>query len=1215
MTTDKDNNKESRENQDLRSIMSLLELTAKNQALAEQYLDLSKPENTDLLKEAEYQSFQSLSYNTKAKLHNFLEEYKERNAELASRYVRLVAAMGRETAERVLARWGLFREIDYLQQFLSPVQITAMRADEMAWDFNCLKESYITPCIELGLQDPEIFWQARELCGNKKACNTQMLLAALYLRCTKPLSESKSRLGTISKEDKRAAENPAHIKEMTEYLENRLIGNIDGLFEQSYEPAGKDMEILQDFVRSASLDAPIPQEVWAVLSNRRQSKYLMAFLPFLSFLAIEHSDKFISMLRLATAFDRMSVRNLPLTQCLAAGEIWFCRHIAALESYLEVPDDIYIRWALQNKQARVLERMASKAPETVCEVLKDIPAQQAAYLTTCVEAGNPKLYRKMKESFADSYRRAAAQQLVQDYDTAQDEARRYLLGELEISDILPYVEAWHSMHIIGYCTRCENIRRCGIRGAMQVYRRALVLECLLLERYYFCNFWIDLKLEQTEGRQRFKYQDVRQVKDLLKLMEEENIPPQRQIEFLGTQYDSYYIPGQTDNISEEYLMVIAACHKDWHQEWKAASTSRLLPARVMAIRVMGIQWQEYKDELLSCASESSKQARDFVRAILTGRPEWEEDILAKLKSPRGAEREMAIEVLQNWETEKYRSQLTIALQTEKTKKIRTMLQNILGTGSQNEDEPIAEEWTLEKLVQETLAGGWKRKLSWLPLDTFPKVRQKDKKEAFEKEVFEKEASKEYLAAILISYADMKELGINKDARRLAAELHTAELAAYIKEVYRCWLDDGAQAKRKWVLYAASIHGGDAMITELYTRIQDWAKNSRGAIAAEAVKAMALNPSPTALVQVDQISRKFKYYQVKKAATEALDYAAEQLGITRDEMEDRIVPSLGFDAHMERIFDYGKRQFKAVLTPVLSIEVYDEKGKQLKNMPAPGKTDDPELSKAANDAWKLLKKQLKTVVANQKLRLEQALSTQRYWQTASWKELFVKNPVMRQFAIGLIWGIYEGGRLTKTFRYMEDGTFNTADEEEYILPEDRTIGLVHPIELPEEVLSAWKAQIADYEIIQPIEQLERPIFRVTEEEKEEMDLTRFGGVVVNSLSLSGKLQSMGWYKGDVGDGGGFDTYYRYDYDKNAELVFSGDYIGCSDTDVDIYEVHFGQAIASAVTIEGTVTGEALRIAPCKLGEVDPRYFSETILQITRATASSKEKRPYPQCKRW
>ena len=51
------------------------------------------------------------------------------------------------------------------------------------------------------------------------------------------------------------------------------------------------------------------------------------------------------------------------------------------------------------------------------------------------------------------------------------------------------------------------------------------------------------------------------------------------------------------------------------------------------------------------------------------------------------------------------------------------------------------------------------------------------------------------------------------------------------------------------------------------------------------------------------------------------------------------------------------------------------------MPAPGKNDLPERSKAANDAWKLLKKQLKTVITNQELRLEYALGTGREWESS------------------------------------------------------------------------------------------------------------------------------------------------------------------------------------------------------------------------------------------
>lgn len=1177
--------KESREKEDLQRVMSLLELTAKNQELAAQYLDLSKPADADLLNQVEHQSFQKLQSNTKRDLQDFLEVYKENNPELASRYVRLVAEIGRESAQSVLARF--VRTYEYLGQILPPALQIALYANTAAWDAYYLKPFYLTSLIQAGRKNPELLVQAKQLC-NKGITNTQMLLAALYLHSVRPAEGMEGRCCIPAQKDQRAAGDPMLAREMTDYLENGFINVIAVLFEQGFKPEGKDLETLQDFVRNSAPDAPIPKEVREILSGRRKYNNLVEFAAFLAFLAVEHSDRFVSVLRLTVALDYMNVKNQSLDQCLSVGEDWFGSHIAALEKYLEIPDDMYIRWALTNKQAGILERMAGKAPDAVCGVLKDVPADDKGYLRACIKTGNPQLYQAMEREFNENYHRAAAEQAVREYTVWQDEARRYLLGETEITDILSYAADWQKMDHYDDKRRSQNIHDYMIYGETQIYRRALVLECLRRITYYFNTYWVDAKLDQTEKTQYYKRWDKRQVNSILKLLDQEKVPPQYQIDFLGAAY--HYSAGSD---GEECRKEIAAYHTDWHQEWVQAAKSHFMEARSLAIQVMGIQWEAYRHELLSCASETSRETRELVFKILTAHQDFEQDLVNMLQSPRSEAREMAVSVLDSWGAEKYQEPLKMALGAEKTKKLRTMLQSILGEGSDKDSEPDGTEWSLEKIIQETLAGSWKRKLSWLPSDTLPKVHKRDGSED----------SADILAAVLVSYADMKVLGINKEAQRLSAALNQTELECYIKEVYRFWLNDGAQAKRKWVLYAAAIHGGDTIVTELYTQIQDWPKNARGAIAAEAVKALALSPSQTALILVDQISRKFKYYQVKSAAAQALDYAAQQLGLTRDEMEDKIVPSLGFDEQMERIFDYGNRQFKVVLTPTLSLEVYDEKGKQLKNMPTPGKTDDAEQAKAANDAWKLLKKQLKTVVTNQKLRLEQALSTKRHWSTAQWKELYVKNPVMRQFAIGLIWGVYEDKNLSETFRYMEDGTFNTVDEEEYVLPENGSIGLVHPIELPEEILLAWKEQLSDYEITQPIEQLERSIFHVKEEEKEEMELTRFGGVVVNSLSLSGKLQNMGWYKGEVGDGGGFDTYYRYDGDKNAELDFSGDFIACSDTEVIVYGVHFAQA-----------AGGSQQLSPCRLGEVDPRYFSETVLQLTRATAASTERRPYPDCKR-
>ena len=393
--------------------------------------------------------------------------------------------------------------------------------------------------------------------------------------------------------------------------------------------------------------------------------------------------------------------------------------------------------------------------------------------------------------------------------------------------------------------------------------------------------------------------------------------------------------------------------------------------------------------------------------------------------------------------------------------------------------------------------------------------------------------------------------------------------------------------------------------KLNTNISEWAKNSRGAIASEAVRALALNGSATALLIVDGISRKFKFKQVKTAAGEALNFAAEQMGMDREELSDKIVPSLGFDKNGERIFDYGTRKFKVILTPSLEIEVYDEKDKKLKNLPAPGKRDDEKIAKESHAEFKAFKKQLKTTISVQATRLDLALSSERKWSKEAWTELFVNNPLMHEFAIGLIWGAYKDGELQETFRYMEDGTFNTKDEDEFEMPENCKVALIHPLELTKEDLDEWKEQLENYEITQPIEQLNRKVFTLTEEEEHMKSCERFGGKVINGLSLSGKIMAQGWYRGSIQDAGGYFQFYKEDNSLKigAELSFEGLSVGYENEDTTIHLLKFYKA----GTVErGSYVYDEIKdkdIIPLK--NVPKKFFSEILYQVDKALSSSTD----------
>ena len=640
--------------------------------------------------------------------------------------------------------------------------------------------------------------------------------------------------------------------------------------------------------------------------------------------------------------------------------------------------------------------------------------------------------------------------------------------------------------------------------------------------------------------------------------------------------------------TENYLI---AHHDTFAAELPRIAREGSVFGRSAAVNAMAAFPQEYREDLLACAGETSKQVRKLLRAIYGKHRDWEDGVKALLLSKKAAEREMALEVIGEWGAEPFAKELTAMLAKEKSQKLAIQCQGLLGVVE--EKGAGAAPATPEEQAAAMLKGGKARKIQWLFSSPFLPVRRKDGTQAEES----------LLQALLICCSESWEHDPVQACALLVNELHPGDLAVFACEVLDRWIQQGAQSKQKWVLTFASLYGGGEAVAMIKRQVAEWPQNARGAIACEAVHALVMSPVPEALLTVDSISRKFKFRQVKAAAGQAMQEAAKKLGISQEELADRIVPDLGFGSDLSRTFDYGTRSFTVSLPPSLEMEVTCG-DKRLKTMPSPGKNDDPAKAEEAFAAFKALKKQLKTTVDAQKLRLELALSVNRQWSADNWEKLFVKNPIMHQFAISLIWGVYEGNKLKETFRYMEDGSFNTREEEEYTLPGEGRIGLVHPIELSPEELEGWKQQLEDYEVEQSIEQLSRPIFRVTEAEIGHKSLERFGGLMLSCLSLMGKLMGMGWYRGSVQDAGGFYDFYREDGEIGVDLSFSGSFVGDPSETVTLYDAVFYRAgtVARGSYVYDEPTGENIFL----LDEVDPRYFSEIVYQLQKASASSEER---------
>ena len=115
-------------------------------------------------------------------------------------------------------------------------------------------------------------------------------------------------------------------------------------------------------------------------------------------------------------------------------------------------------------------------------------------------------------------------------------------------------------------------------------------------------------------------------------------------------------------------------------------------------------------------------------------------------------------------------------------------------------------------------------------------------------------------------------------------------------------------------------------------------------------------------------------------------------------------------------------------------------------------------------------------------------------------------------------------------------------------------------------------------------------------------------MLNALTLMGKLQNMGWYRGSVVDGGSFYTFYREDPSTGIGVVlsFSGSFVGGDYDDVTVFDAVFYRADVVGYANFCYDTPEEENILP--LGQVPARYYSEVVWQLERATASSTETDP-------
>ncbi|MCD0444859.1 DUF4132 domain-containing protein [Glycomyces sp. A-F 0318] len=343
----------------------------------------------------------------------------------------------------------------------------------------------------------------------------------------------------------------------------------------------------------------------------------------------------------------------------------------------------------------------------------------------------------------------------------------------------------------------------------------------------------------------------------------------------------------------------------------------------------------------------------------------------------------------------------------------------------------------------------------------------------------------------------------------------ASLNRFSLALFELWLAAGAPSKDGWALAQLAHFADDHTVRVLAPLVAEWPGESQHHRAVQGLKILGAIGTEAAMRAVQGIADKARYDGIRWEAHDQVQAIADRLGLTPEQLADRLVPDFGLGATEALLFDYGPRTFTVAFDEQLKPYVTDGAGKPRKTLPRPGAKDDAETADDAYRRYTALKKELRTVAADLVKRLETAMVRGRTWSAGEFRRHFAEHALVKHLARRLVW-LADHGAGTTAFRIAEDGSFGDAADDAFALPADAAVRLAHPVHLGPEI-AAWAELLADYEILQPFPQLSRPVMAFTDEELATGVLERFQGVTVDVGHVLG-LTGRGWHRSGPEDAG-------------------------------------------------------------------------------------------------
>lgn len=326
----------------------------------------------------------------------------------------------------------------------------------------------------------------------------------------------------------------------------------------------------------------------------------------------------------------------------------------------------------------------------------------------------------------------------------------------------------------------------------------------------------------------------------------------------------------------------------------------------------------------------------------------------------------------------------------------------------------------------------------------------------------------------------------------------------------------------WMLSALSWFGDDRCAKGLASLIREWPRSNYTVRALRGLEILGDIGTDAAMAQLQSLTMRNRY--TPTVAAQVLEAVAAERGFSRDQLDDRSVPTLGLDDQGSMRLNVGGPEIVVTIDEAFTPQVHVAGTKPTAKWPKTVQGSDVAKLKAATEEWKSFVADLKVTAGLQAVRLERAMVKARAWRVPDFLAYCVGQPLLRAPVRGLVWGTrrYSEEGPLKAFVVTDDGgVFEDVDGKSIELEPDSIVQLIHPIELGAD-LSKWLARWKDLGRGQPIAQLSRKLYRANDD----VDGTLFGlrGARIPSGAFRGLL-ALGWQRDMAGVAGWLEGFRK------------------------------------------------------------------------------------------